>query len=138
MLFRSHGRAGVQSEAVRSVLRTGLTPRQIAALSEAEFVERVRAHFHGKRLFCCKLRALYAACQETVGSTLGSAAAMAEIRRCLATFDHLEAQLAEVDAALVLIPISRHLFTMPGLGRITVACSRRSARSSGTPRANNW
>jgi transposase len=118
-------RAGVQSEAVRSVLRTGLTPRQIAALSEAEFVERVRAHFHGKRLFCCKLRALYAACRETVGSTLGSEAAMAEIRRCLATFDHLEVQLAEVDAeldvALVLIPISRHLFTMPGLGRITVA-----------------
>jgi len=118
-------RAGVQSEAVRSVLRTGLTPRQIAALSEAEFVERVRAHFHGKRLFCGKLRALYFACQETVGSTLGAEAAMAEIRRCLATFDHLEAQLAEVDAeldaALVLIPISRHLFTMPGLGRITVA-----------------
>jgi len=118
-------RAGVQSEAVRSVLRTGLTPRQIAALSVAEFVERVRAHFHGKRLFCGKLRALYSACQETVGSTLGSEAAMAEIRRCLATFDHLEAQLAEVDAeldaALVLIPISRHLFTMPGLGRITVA-----------------
>src|SRR5262249_4067078 len=100
-------RAGVQSEAVRSVLRTGLTPRQIAALSEAEFVERVRAHFHGKRLFCGKLRALYSACQETVGSTLGSEAAMAEIRRCLAKFDHLEAQLAEVDAeldaALVLI-----------------------------------
>jgi transposase len=50
---------------------------------------------------------------------------MAEIRRCLAPFDHLEAQLAEVDAeldaALALIPISRHLFTMPGLGRITVA-----------------
>jgi transposase len=118
-------RAGVQSEAVRSVLRTGLTPRQIAVLSEAEFVERVRAHFHGKRLFCGKLRALYSACQETVGSTLGSEAAMAEIRRCLATFDHLDAQLAEVDAeldaALVLIPISRHLFTMPGLGHITVA-----------------
>lgn len=118
-------RAAVQSEAVRSVLRTGLTPREIAALSETEFIARVRTHFHGKRLFCGKLRALYAACQETVGSLLGAQAAMAEIRRCLATFDHLEAQLAEVDseidAALSLIPISRHLFTVPGLGRITVA-----------------
>ena len=76
-------------------------------------------------MFCGKLRALYAACQETIGSLLGAQAAMAEIRRCLATFDHLESQLAEVDAeidtALALIPISSHLFSVPGLGRITVA-----------------
>ena len=108
-----------------AVLRLGLTPAQIAALPQSEFLTRVCAERGGRRLWRAKVRAAHEKAARSVAPDERLEAAALEARRIVARYDLLEAQLAEVqgevEALLGEIEEARWLATIPGLGFASVA-----------------
>jgi len=102
-----------------AVLRTGLTPLEIAAMTPAEFVKRVRAATAGRRVWRFKLVQVHEKAQKTVACQQGMAALSREVTRLVARIDFLTAQLEtcakEVKALLAAVEESRFLMTIPGL-----------------------
>ena len=108
-----------------AVLRVGLTPREIAALTPGEFCDQVQGHQAGRRLWRFKVVQVHRWAQRTVAPPHGMAATVREITRLVARVDLLTAQLGVVGADLQrLLPDfdeARHLATMPGIGWVTIA-----------------
>lgn len=108
-----------------AVLRCGLTPPEIAALSFTAFLDRVCACRAGRRLWRAKVRAAHEKAAGSVVEGAGLAAMAAETKRIVARFDLLGAQLSalqsEIELLLAEIEEARWLATIPGLGFASVA-----------------
>src|SRR5262245_15579056 len=108
-----------------AVLRTGLTPLKIAALSLTQFVAAVRPHQAGRRVWRFKLAQVHRYAPQTVACPDGLEALASEVQRAVARIDALTAQMtvvaAEIDMLLTEIDEARYLRTIPGLGWASVA-----------------
>jgi transposase len=108
-----------------AVLRTGLSPAAIAALSVPDFLTRVRAHQQGRRLWRHKVEQVHERAQVTVACPAGMASLGREVLRLVERADALTAQMAavqqEVETQLAALDEARHLRTIPGLGWVSVA-----------------
>jgi transposase len=108
-----------------AVLRTGLTPPEIASLSLSEFVTCVHAHRAGRRVWRFKLAQVHRYAAETIACPDGLAVLAREVQRVVARMDALTAQLtvvaAEIDGLLAELEETRYLRTIPGLGWASVA-----------------
>lgn len=108
-----------------AVLRTGLTPTTIAALSFSEFVAHVRAHRAGRRIWRFKLAQVHRYAAQSIACPDGVDVLAREIQRAVARIDVLTAQMAavaaKVDTLLVDLEETRYLRTIPGLGWASVA-----------------
>jgi transposase len=87
-----------------AVLRTGLTPATMAALSLGEFVARVREHRAGRRVWRFKLAQVHRYAEHTIACPDGVDVLAREVQRAVARMDVLTAQMTavatEVDALL--------------------------------------
>lgn len=117
--------ADVLAPGALAVLRTGLTPTQMAALSVPAFIALVREHQHGRRLWRHKLSQLHERAQQTVACPAGMASLAREAQRLVARIDQLSAQMdtvrAEVEQQLAGLDEAQYLRTIPGLGWASVA-----------------
>lgn len=108
-----------------AVLRTGLTPLEIAALSLPAFVAEVGHHRAGRRLWRNKLIQVHQYALDTVACREGLQALAREIQRIVARFDQLTAQMvcvtAEISVLLASLEEARYLQTIPGLGWTSIA-----------------
>lgn len=108
-----------------AVLRTGLTPTEIAGLSFSEFVARVHVHRAGRRVWRFKLAQVHRYAAETIACPDGLDVLAREIQRMVVRMDALTAQLisvaAEIDGLLAGLEETRYLRTIPGLGWASVA-----------------
>jgi transposase len=108
-----------------AVLRTGLTPVQIAAVSFTDFATAVRAHQAGRRVWRFKLAQVHRYAQQTVACPDGLEALAREIQRAVSRIDALTDQMtavaAEIDTLLREVPEAFFLRTIPGLGWASVA-----------------
>lgn len=108
-----------------AVLRTGLTPRQIAELTKPAFIRLVQQHRRGRRMWRFKIEQVWEKACRTVAAPHGDDAAMREVARLVARIDFVRDQLddvaAELDAQLQNFEEARYLSTLPGIGPITVA-----------------
>ncbi len=108
-----------------AILRTGLTPHAIAALSTIEFVAAVEPHKRGRRVFRFKLLQVHERAKITVAPSDASEPLRREILRLVARIDLLSDQLDEtardLDAQLETIDEAKQLRTLPGLGLATIA-----------------
>ena len=102
-----------------AVIRTGLTPFEIAALSAPEFVQRVRSCTPGHAAWRFKVIQVHEKAQKTVACRHGIDALSREVTRLAARIDFLTAQMkdcaAEVQRLLGAVEESRFLMTIPGL-----------------------
>ena len=110
---------------VLAVLRTGLTPLEIAAMPFPAFWARVKAMRSGRRVWQFKIRQVHERAASTVAAPHGMAAIMRELRRIVDRVDALAQQLAAVSAdiheLLREIGEAQYLGTLPGLGWVSVA-----------------
>src|SRR5258708_6803691 len=108
-----------------AVLRTGLTPATMAALSLGEFVARVREHRAGRRVWRFKLAQVHRYAEQTIACPDGVDVLAREVQRAVARIDVLTAQMTtvatEVDALLADLQETPYLRTIPGLGWASVA-----------------
>lgn len=108
-----------------AVLRTGLTPAAMATMSLAEFIERVRQHRAGRRVWRYKLAQVHRYAQQSVACPEALEVLAREIQRAVARLDGLTAQMlavaAEIDVLLDKLEEPRYLRTIPGLGWTSVA-----------------
>jgi transposase len=108
-----------------AVLRTGLTPAAMAALSLAEFVAQVRAHCAGHRIWRFKLAQVHREAAQTIACPDGLDGLAREVQRAVARMDmltaHLTALVAEIDVVLAELAEVPYLRTIPGLGWASVA-----------------
>lgn len=102
-----------------AVVRTGLTPFEIAALSGPEFVRRVRSCTPGHAAWRFKVIQVHEKAQKTVACPRGIDALSREATRLAARIDFLMVQLkasaTEVQQLLERISESRFLMTIPGV-----------------------
>src|SRR5258708_21796259 len=108
-----------------AVLRTGLTPATMAALSLGEFVARVREHRARRRVWRFKLAQVPRYAEQTIACPDGDDVLAREVQRAVARIDVLTAQMTtvatEVDALLADLQETPYLRTIPGLGWASVA-----------------
>jgi transposase len=108
-----------------AVLRTGLTPAAMAALSLSEFVAQVRAHRAGRRIWRFKLAQVHRYAAQTIACPDGLDVLAREVQRAVARIDVLTAQMTavatEIDALLADLEEVPYLRTIPGLGWASVA-----------------
>lgn len=108
-----------------AVLRSGLTPHAIAALSTIEFVAAIEPHKRGRRVFRFKLLQVHQRAKLTVAPVDALEPLRREVLRIVARIDLLSDQLdetvQELEAQLESIEEARHLRTLPGIGLATVA-----------------
>jgi len=108
-----------------AVLRTGLTPAAMAALSLTEFVAQVRAHGAGHRIWRFKLAQVHREAAQTIACPDGLAVLAREVQRAVARMDmltaHMTAVVAEIDVMLAELEEVQYLRTIPGLGWASVA-----------------
>jgi transposase len=108
-----------------AVLRTGLTPGAIAAMSFSEFVECLRPHRAGRRVWRFKLAQVHRYAQQTVACPEGLEFLAREVQRAVGRLDGLTAQMltvaVEIDELLAEIDEARYLRTIPGFGWASVA-----------------
>jgi transposase len=108
-----------------AVLRTGLTPLEISALSFPAFWERVQAVRKERRLWQFKVRQVHERAAQTVAAPHGMAAIMRELRRIVDRVDTLGQQITvlstEIHAVLAEIDEAGYLATLPGIGWVSVA-----------------
>ena len=108
-----------------AVLRTGLTPAALAALSLSEFVAQVRAHRAGHRIWRVKLAQVHREAAETIACPDGLDALARDVQRAVARMDgltaHMTAVAAEIDVVLAELEAVPSLCTIPGLGWASVA-----------------
>ncbi len=102
-----------------AVLRTGLTPFEIATLTVPDFVSRGQAATAGRRVWRFKLVQVHEKARKTVACQHGVAALSHEVTRLVARIDFLTAQLGtcakEVKELLAAVEESRFLMTIPGV-----------------------
>lgn len=108
-----------------AVLRTGLTPTAMAALSLPEFVAQVRAHGAGHRIWRFKLAQVHREAAQTMACLDGLDVLAREVQRAVARMDmltaHMTAVAAEIDVMLAELEEAQYLRTIPGLGWASVA-----------------
>ena len=108
-----------------AVLRTGLTPAAMAALSLSEFVAQVRAHRAGHLIWRFKLAQVHRDAAQTIACPDGLDALAREVQRAVARMDgltaHMTAVAAEIDVVLAELEEAQYLRTIPGLGWASVA-----------------
>jgi transposase len=108
-----------------AVLRTGLTPATMAALSLSEFVARVREHRAGRRVWRFKLAQVHRYAEQTIACPDGLDVLAREVQRAVARIDMLTTQMtavaAEIDGLLAGLAETQYLRTIPGLGWASVA-----------------
>ena len=108
-----------------SVIRLGLTPRQIAALPVPEFIQQVKQNTRGRRLWRPKLVQAHRWAQRSVTPPQFPAALARETCRIVDRMDLISCQMEavrnEIDGILEGIEETRYLSTIPGLGWATVA-----------------
>jgi len=108
-----------------AVLRTGLTPAAMAALSLTEFVAQVRAHDAGHRIWRFKLAHVHREAAQTIACPDGLDVLAREVQRAVARMDmltaHMTAVVAEIDVLLAELDEVQYLRTIPGLGWASVA-----------------
>src|SRR5262249_9539738 len=90
--------ADIFTPGVLAVLRTGLTPLEIAAMPFPAFWARVQAMRNGRRVWQFKIRQVHERAASTVAAPHGMAAIMRELRRIVDGVDGLAHQLAAVSA----------------------------------------
>ncbi|MEJ2265483.1 MAG: transposase [Anaerolineales bacterium] len=109
----------------RAMLRHHACAGVIRAMSEADFIARVRADFSGQRLMVSKLLKAHARAATSVGLKDGLQALQLGIEVHLQTLEVLENQLEEVRRALedtlLSLPEAPYLLSVPGVGVVTAA-----------------
>lgn len=83
-----------------AVLRVGLTPFEIAALTLGEFAARVAAARRGRRVWRFKVAQAHARAQTTVVLPHGAAPMMREIQRVVARVDLLADQMTDLESEI--------------------------------------
>ncbi len=108
-----------------AVLRTGLTPAAMAALSLSAFVAQVRAHRAGHRLWRFTLAQVHRDAAQTIACPDGLDVLARDVQRAVARMDvltaHMTAVAAEIDAVLAELEEVQYVRTIPGLGWASVA-----------------
>jgi transposase len=108
-----------------AVLRTGLPPGDIATMSFEQFVDRVRQHRAGRRVWRYKLAQVHRYAQQSVACPAAVEVLAREVQRAVARLDALSAQMlvvaGEIDEVLAELEEARYLRTIPGLGWASVA-----------------
>jgi transposase len=108
-----------------AVLRTGLTPAAMAALSLTEFVAQVRAHRAGPRIWRFKLAQVHREAAQTMACPDGLDVLAGEVQRAVARMAiltaHMTAVAAEIDGVPAELAEVPYLRTIPGLGWASVA-----------------
>jgi len=108
-----------------SVIRLGLTPHQIAALTVSEFIHQVKQHTRGRRVWRHKLIQAHHWAQRTVAPPNFHMALAQEARRIVDRLDQVSDQMEAVRKEIVdllkNIEEAAYLWTIPGLGWATVA-----------------
>ena len=108
-----------------AVLRTGLTPVAIAKMSLGEFVECVRQHRAGRRVWRYKLAQVHRYAEQSVACPDALEILAREIQRTVARVDGLTTQMLavaeEINALLAELEEPHYLRTIPGLGWASVA-----------------
>jgi transposase len=116
---------GVEGYTALTVLRTCVEPAVIAALPEAEFVERVHAQHGTHRFMFAKVRALHALAARSVGVRAGAAALTQRVQLLADRLAFLVAQREQAEAALTQrfqqFDESAFLLSLPGLGAVNAA-----------------
>jgi len=110
---------------VRAMLRHHACARQIARLSQVEFIQAVRQDFSGKRIELSKLRQVYQLAPTSVGLGDGLEALQLSLLSYLKVVETLEEQL-QVAKQLLLgqflaLPEAQWMLSIPGLGPLTAA-----------------
>lgn len=109
----------------RAMLRHHACAGVIRAMSEADFIARVRADFGGQRLMVSKLLKAHARAATSVELKDGLQALQLGIEVHLQTLEVLENQLEEVRRALedtlLSLPEAPYLLSVPGVGVVTAA-----------------
>jgi transposase len=117
--------ADIFTPGVLAVLRTGLTPLEIAALPFPAFWARVQAMRNGRRVWQFKIRQVHERAASTVAAPHGMGAIVRELRRIVDRVDGLAQQLtavsSEIHALLAEIDEAQYLATLPGIGWVSVA-----------------
>jgi transposase len=108
-----------------AVLRTGLTPTEIATMSFGEFVAHVRQHRAGRRVWRFKLAQVHRYAQHSVACPAALEILAREVQRAVSRLDGLTTQMltvaVEIDRLLAELDEARYLRTIPGLGWTSVA-----------------
>jgi transposase len=108
-----------------SVLRMGLTPRQIAEMGRREFYALAREHRRERRIWRDKIHQVHRKACRTVASPRGAEAMAREIQRITARVDLLSDQLdavsSQIQELLASFEEAQYLATMPGIGWVTIA-----------------
>lgn len=115
----------VEGDTALTVLRTLLPPAPIAALPEAEFVERVHAQHTGRRFMWAKVRALHARAARSVGVPAGAEAQSQRIQLLAERLAFMVGQRQAAEATLIrrflALDESAFLLSLPGLGAVNAA-----------------
>jgi transposase len=108
-----------------AVLRTALTPRQIAKLTKPAFIRLVHQHRRGRRMWRFKIEQVWEKACRTVAAPHGQEAAMREVARLVERIDFVGDQLDQVATELHVLldkfEEAKYLATLPGIGWVTVA-----------------
>jgi transposase len=108
-----------------AVLSTCAIPQVIAETPVSEFMESVRANFHGKGLQLKKMRCLHAIASASIGITEGAEAVSDEIallvERIRLNSEQIEKVVKKIALLVDAVPESRHMLSVPGLGCLSVA-----------------
>ncbi len=108
-----------------AVLRLGLTPFDIAQMSEPELVAQAKEAARGRRLWRHKVRQLIEKAKTSVAPRQGNQVLASEIQRLVARIDLAQDQMddlgSEIQRALNCIEEAEYLSTIPGMSWLTVA-----------------
>jgi len=108
-----------------AILRCSLTPEQIAALRQEDFVAQVRQRHEGQRLMVSKVCAVHARATQSVGLRAGAEALMAEVFLLTGQLLYVHHQRCYAEDQLVLafagFSESKYLLSIPGLGSLNGA-----------------
>jgi transposase len=108
-----------------AVLRTGLAPREIAKLTQPDFIRIVHEHRRGRRVWRFKIEQVWEKACRTVALPHGQEASMREVTRIVHRMDFVSDQLEQVAielrAQLETFNEAKYLSTLPGIGWTTVA-----------------
>jgi transposase len=108
-----------------AVLRLGLTPLEIAAMSFPEFWRLVQGALSDRRAWRFKFQQVHERAAMTVAAPHGMSPVARELQRIIARVDMLISQMetlaVELRSMLDQIEESRYLATIPGIGWVSVA-----------------
>jgi transposase len=114
--------AGLTAQAL---FHSGVIAHKIPSLSEEQFIQRVRAHFLGKRLYVSKLRRVHQRARTSIGLQPGCQALQLGLQFQVEQLQALQIQIEQVARQLgdtfLALPEAPAILSMPNLGLVTAA-----------------